>query len=196
MVVIARDPGAHLPSLKPNKAKILEAILFLIGEAERAGSFVTQYDIAKSIFIADWFHLQQYGRPISFDNYAAMENGPVPSTAYDMLKPSHDWGPEGAPWQTAPAPEAKSNKAVKYVRPVRSANLRKLSESDIAKLREALSLVKEKGFFGTRDFTHELEAYKRAWDARGSKGSMKMDYRLLVDEPELVDDLVHASYYL
>jgi hypothetical protein len=195
MAIYASDPAAGLPRLKPNSSKILEAILFLIEEAGRSGSYVTQFDIAKSVFVADLLHLKAYGRPVTFDNYAAMERGPVPKHTYDMLKSDYNWGPEGAPWTTLPAPE-HGKRAVRYVRPVRSPNMRKLSETDASHLREALQIVKSLGFRGTSDFTHELDAYKKAWSARGSRKSNDMDYRLLVEDDGLVSDLVHASRHL
>jgi uncharacterized phage-associated protein len=77
-------------TLQPNKKKILEIVLFLIELAHNSREAITQYEIVKSIFIADVFHLKKFGRPVSFDNYAALPFGPVPSEAYDMLKPSYD----------------------------------------------------------------------------------------------------------
>ena len=47
---------------------------------------ITQYDIVKSLFLADKAHLNRYGRPITFDNYFAMKDGPVPNLAYNLLK--------------------------------------------------------------------------------------------------------------
>ena len=62
--------------LQPNKQKILESVLFLIELAEKETYHPTQYELVKSIFIADFHHLKKYGRPITFDNYSAMELGP------------------------------------------------------------------------------------------------------------------------
>src|ERR1700733_613301 len=75
-------------TLKPNYKKILEAILFLINESERRGLYVTEYDIDKAVFLADVKHLNEYGRPITFDNYVAMVHGPVPSATRDILQPT------------------------------------------------------------------------------------------------------------
>ena len=52
------EPAKPLPKLRPNYKKILQSILFLINEAERRGFYVTEYDIDKSIFVADVRHLK------------------------------------------------------------------------------------------------------------------------------------------
>src|SRR5260370_34242127 len=72
--------------LKPHVGKILAAIAYVIAFGETRKLGVTQYDILKTIFLADKAHLNKYGRPITFDNYVAMRAGPVPSLAYDLLK--------------------------------------------------------------------------------------------------------------
>ena len=77
--------------LKPHYRKILESLIFLISEASKRGHRPTQYDLVKSIFIADLWHMNKHGRPITFDNHVAMEHGPVPSEAYDMLKARYNW---------------------------------------------------------------------------------------------------------
>ena len=38
------------------------------------------------LLFADKKHLERYGRFITGDTYSAMENGPVPSFAYDVVK--------------------------------------------------------------------------------------------------------------
>src|SRR3569833_2759794 len=120
--------------MRPNIQKILEAVLFLLREAANADLRLTQYDIVKSVFIADLFHLEKYGRPISFDNYAAMENGPVPSETYNLLKPDYDGrsfsGEDWPLWSTAPAKDKPSESATYYFAPHRGPNTRKLSKSD------------------------------------------------------------------
>src|SRR6266498_1480167 len=55
----AAEPRYRKP-FKPDKERILEAILFLIGRT----SGLSQHEIVKSLFLADRAHLNTYGRPI------------------------------------------------------------------------------------------------------------------------------------
>lgn len=182
--------------LEPNRRKLLEAILYLIGQGERDGAPLTQYQIVKSLFLADTAHLNSYGRPITFDNYSAMEFGPVPNEAYDMLKPTYSWrmklGLDRAPWEREPIPRTA---ALRYVRPARQANLRVLSQSDVDALTTALERIRELGFGGVVDATHSHPAYVAAWDRRGAAGSVPMDYVALLSAPDedAVEDIVFAS---
>jgi hypothetical protein len=187
--------------LRPSTRRIVEAILFLIEEAERRRTYVTKYDIVKTLFVADSQHLNNYGRPITFDNYYAMENGPVPTEAMSMLEPSYDGGSfigaEWPLWSTEPSPE-DGPKARKYVRPKRSPNLRVLSATDVSALEDALTAIKAQSFGQVRDLTHRHRAYQEAWARRGGKGSVLMDYGLLFDtpDPEALEELVHASKHI
>jgi uncharacterized phage-associated protein len=190
-----------LPRLKPSHKKILEAILFLINEAERRKIYVTEYDIDKAVFVADVKHLNQYGRPITFDNYVAMEHGPVPSTVRTLLSPqfrSKQWYTEAwPPWERVPSP-SDGQKAFKFIRPKRQENTRVLSATDVGALSEALSVVKSLRFGGTRDYTHKHAAYVDAWQKRGTKNASDMDYGKLLDtpDPELIEDLVYSSKHM
>lgn len=186
----------ELPTLVPNDSKILEAILLVIEVAEACGKMATQFDIAKTIFLADLRHLESYGRPITFDNFFAMKFGPVPSRTYDMLKPNFDWaaiGLEGAPWHTLQV----NAQTREYCRPKRSANRRKLSGTDISLLNQSFQDVKAMGFGRTSDVTHQLPAYQNAWGSRGSLEAKKMDLReLLTDfDQDMIADLEFASRY-
>lgn len=60
----------------------LEAILYLISK----GKPLTRYYLLKMIYYADRKHLFDYGAPITGDSFYAMEHGPVPSRAYDLVK--------------------------------------------------------------------------------------------------------------
>lgn len=189
------------PSLHANYRKTVEVILFLIEEAERRGTYVTAYDIVKSIFVADVNHLNRYGRPISFDNYYAMKDGPVPSAAYELLgdERPEKYGPEFGAWplwHKEPS-SADGARAMKFIRPKRSSNLRLLSETDTLALKEALSLIKAQSFTQTRDMTHEHPAYIEAWKPDGEKKSYLMSYELLFEDgdEDVVSDVVHASHY-
>lgn len=182
--------------LTPNKPKIVEALLFLIEEAAVHGRTLTQYDLVKSIFIADYWHLRKFGRPISFDNYVAMKFGPVPSATYDMLKPRSRLASMAQPlWDRVAEP---GSNVAQFKNPRRAANRKKLSESDIGQLREALTFVLSQGFTGVKDWTHSLESYTDAWESRGDRGSNEMRYEMLLEVPDrdLVSDIAHASKYM
>jgi len=172
----------------------LEAILLLIERAQHLDVVFTQYDIVKSLFIADTFHLSRYGRPITYDNYSAMEHGPVPSLAYDMLKPGYDGHRFFEKW---PLWERRHFKgyAYQYASAKRSADLSKLSESDVSCLHEAQDVVVSFGFHKTRDYTHKHPAYKAAWKPESGRKAFPMDYRLLIEgqDAELLEEIALAS---
>jgi hypothetical protein len=186
---------------RPNFKKILETILFIIERwPNKPGP--TQYEIVKSVFVADLNHTNKYGRPITFDNYSALEFGPVPENTYDIIKPRYRWfrrnlGIDAPLWDTAPA-AGISRRAMNYFDVKRNPNLKVLSQSDVECLNEAMSTVKELGFVGVRDWTHEHPAYKDAWTRRGEKDSSPMYFEQLIDDEdeELMHDLVHASKYM
>jgi hypothetical protein len=134
--------------------------------------------LVKSVFLADVAHLNQYARPITFDNFVAMKDGPVPSATRDVLQPEfksqYQYGGEAwPPWDRERSPE-DGNLAHKFVRPKRKPNLRVLSETDIHALAEALSVVKSLKFSGVRAETHKHPAYTEAWERRGE---LPFEYR-------------------
>lgn len=191
------EQAAPPPRLNPQLAKIVEVILFLVDEGARRGLTLTQYDIVKSVFLADKRHLDEYGRPVTFDNYSAMLHGPVPSATYDMLKPNYEWaylGMETAPWVRT---QRHGTPAAEF-RPTRSANLKKLSLSDVEALGSALSLAKSLTFGGLREYTHKNRAYEAAWRDSDTVKAFDMDYRLIpdFDDPELIEDLAYASRHM
>lgn len=187
--------------MQPNLRRILEAILVLIEEAGQKGAAVTQYEVAKAIFLADVDHLNKYGRPVTFDNYVAMRFGPVPRQTYDMLKPAYvprrELSDSWPLWDRESAPEC-GPKAFKFVRPRRPANRKLLSKSDVSALCEALDVVKSLGFAGLRDHTHKHPAYVKAWKGDGDRKAYDIDYSLLlsVKDDDLLHDLEHASKHM
>lgn len=65
-----------------DKEKAVEALVYVASRLPKVGRF----HAAKILYFAEQFHLASYGRPIFGDRYIAMDNGPVPSFAYDVLK--------------------------------------------------------------------------------------------------------------
>lgn len=170
-------PSRTKPKLKPRTDKIVEALLHLISRAEEQNKKVTQFDLVKSFFFADTAHIEEYGRPVTYDNYVAMKHGPVASVAYDMLKSNaYKNEIEGWPlWFKSPSGNANS-----YHTPKRAPNYKKLSKTDLAKLNEAQDMVWNLGFGAASDLSHEHPAYTEVWKKGRTEGSEDMDYMSLM----------------
>ncbi|WP_163005992.1 Panacea domain-containing protein [Methylobacterium brachiatum] len=147
---------------------------------------LTQYDIVKSLFVADRAHLNRFGRPITYDNYVAMKHGPVPSLAYDFLKGNgkalSTYGLSSLPWTRASA-EYRGSGCYIFTDATTVDEEAVLSQSDMAALDTALHAIINLSFGQVRKLTHSDPAYKEAWAAVGEGGSNPMSLGLLFDEP-------------
>jgi uncharacterized phage-associated protein len=189
-------PRAPIHQMTPNASRILAAISYVIDEARKRNQPVTQYDIVKTLFLADRASLNRFGRPITFDNYVAMKDGPVPSTSYNFLKSDEKTLKRykiRVPWSSEPAPQ-EGAKARVFLIPAESVELGALSPSDIDELGNALTVVKTLGFTQVRKLTHDDPAYVEAWDPEGINKSYSMSYSLLFDAPN--DDLAKDISFL
>lgn len=206
-VAVQTSDGGHRMSerqksptvvLEPHKRRILNALLYLISEANHRSVTVSQYQLVKALFLADKAHLNRFGRPITYDNYVAMENGPVPRFAYECLKHKVDFerefGFDEAPWTREPAPELSKN-AFKYTPTEILYNVDVLSASDLEALSQALSAVSLLTFSQLRMITHQDAAYLDAWEEGGGKRAYPMSYGLLFEAPdfEQADSIAMAS---
>ncbi len=183
----AAEPRYRKP-FKPDKERILEAILFLIGRT----SGLSQHEIVKSLFLADRAHLNTYGRPITFDNYVAMEHGPVPSLAYNALEPSFNFSKifkEERPWVTI-----RDGNKNRFVNPKRGFRKDVLSKTDIDALESALQTIKTLSVSQIRRLTHDDPAYKEAWSRRGKAAAADMDMSKLLEDGD--EETIERLAYL
>ena len=132
---------ARVYAMEPNADRIVNSILQVITEAARRAVVVTQYDIVKTIFLADRAHLNKYGRPITYDDYVAMKFGPVPSAVYDLLKENKfrmdKFSLRALPWTRREAPEIGQS-CFAYERPQAGPSEDVLSPRDFEELSDAL----------------------------------------------------------
>jgi uncharacterized phage-associated protein len=175
----ARAPGVKL---EPNIEKIVSAICFVIAEAGERCLEVSQYDIIKTLFLADKKHLNEYGRPVTFDNYCAMKYGPVPSFAYDLLKGNasaiRKYGKK-IPWSAKKVSPTINNFSIEKG----GCSFNLLSPSDRNALSGALTTIKSLTFGQIKQLTHADPAYTQAWSDEGGRESYPMDLALLFDTP-------------
>lgn len=61
--------------------------------ARQSGGRINKMKALKLLFFSDRFHLRKYGRPITNDEYFAMNFGPVPSGGKDLVEAS-DFRPD------------------------------------------------------------------------------------------------------
>jgi uncharacterized phage-associated protein len=177
----------HAPpkvNLKPNVQKIISAIAYVIALGEKRQFTITQYDILKTLFIADKAHLNKYGRPITFDNYYAMRAGPVPSLAYDFLKEKHAKMEQlrinSFPWSRREISAGRCE----YFRADPKDIDDNLSESDKNSLSDALATIKSLTFSQIRKLTHDDPAYEEAWRDEGDQKAFLMSVGMLFDSPD------------
>jgi len=67
----------------PNKRKILQSLNYLASYQDN--KIISEMKAYKLLWLADRYHLRQYARTITQDNYYAMQYGIVPSTAKNMV---------------------------------------------------------------------------------------------------------------
>ncbi|MGN6538927.1 MAG: Panacea domain-containing protein [Mesorhizobium sp.] len=175
---------AEVVRLRPNVEKVVATIAYVVYSAEKLGRRFTQYDVVKSIFLADRAHLNEFGRLISTDKYVAMVHGPVPSTAYNLLKRDQIAmkvnGLDDLPWESEPGRQPKT---VEF----HSANVDwvddYLSPSDKKAIESAVSTIKSLSFGQVRKLTHEDPAYIDAWEEGVERKQFPMSLAMLFDVP-------------
>ena len=161
--------------------KAIEVILYLANRLDNS-DFMT---VAKLIYFADKTSLERYGRLLFGETYVAMEKGPVPSKAYDLMKAGKDHQNYGFivenKWQ---------------LKPLREADDDYLSESDMACLDLVIHAYGHLPGWDLSAKSHD-EAWRQAWEASGKMGSYPMPIesiaRLFDDSEELLDYLHNGN---
>lgn len=179
-------------SFRVHKNKTINALLHLMHAANSLNYRPSQYDLVKSLFLADRAHLNGFGRPITFDSYVAMTHGPVPSFAYNTLKPEFAWASverNQAPWSS------EADGKVRRFTANEPTDAKILSGSDISALGSALSTIMSLSFGQVRKLTHEDAAYVAAWRDEEDRFAFPMNMELLLDEADdgAIDDIRYLA---
>jgi uncharacterized phage-associated protein len=125
---------------------------------------LTTYKLLKLVFLSDKYHLVKYGRTITGDKYCALEDGPVPSNVYNILK---DVLGDRSQYEGSSAfkENLQIDKRFQYphIHAKKSFDVDELSRSDVAALDRAVEVFGKMDFFQLKAITHEMIAYKNAW---------------------------------
>jgi len=191
---------APIVKLREDPNKIVTALAYVIKLAQENGKKASQYELVKTLFLADRQHLNEWGRLITHDNYVAMNHGPVPSLAFDILKETSK-GLNSIPGKRTPwKRQAEQHKSSKYyiyydAKEIEFENF--LSDSDLDCLKRNLNVVQTLGFAQIRKLTHEDAAYVDAWDDTSSRRQFPMSLGMLFDTPnfEKATELAEISSF-
>lgn len=167
-----------------DKEKAVETLVYVAGKVPD----VTRFHMAKILYFAERFHLHDFGRPIIGDVYVAMEHGPVPSFAYNVLtnKLSAD---EAALAQGALiAVDAYRHPEYKAAR---NARLEFFSKTDLECLDRAIAHCSSRTFGSISDETHGHSAWKN------TNLNAPIDWDLILEgaDADIIEDArVFSSY--
>ena len=164
-----------------------DALKFANAAAYLAGrcSDLTRMKLSKLLFFADKAHLLWYGRPVIGDRYIKMEFGPVPSSAYNLMK--RDDRATAEDQEVFDRFLLVDGNDIKAKMPP---DLNYLSETDV----EALDYVLNQYGHLTPAQLSKLSHNEPAWREAGMNGDM--DYRLLLVEDEAMAQMVQADQQL
>lgn len=136
--------------------KAIAALGFLV---QKTGE--SMYPILKMMYLADKLHLERFGRFIAGDDYCAMQKGPVPSHAYNMIKAVRGDGDCHPAGEVAAQHFAYTDDHM--LRLLRQPDLDELSGSDIDCLEEVVTIYHRVGKWAIKDMSHD-DAWKDAWN--------------------------------
>lgn len=130
----------------------------------------TRLRIAKLLYIADRIHLVRHGRPIVGGRYVALQQGPVPSMAVDVLEDLEAAKAEDAEplpvhakfsEELARLVDVDTSKRYPEYSARAAADLSQLSRSDIAVLDEVVKRFGKLTPYALRGLTHKHAAWQK-----------------------------------
>lgn len=135
-----------------NQRKAINALLLILNELGQSDF----HKLFKILYFADRKHLKRYGTPIVGDEYISMENGPVPSVLYDLLKYANNRS-TFSPFQDFFGEYSSIVKVQGFVvTSTQQSDINYLSETNIECLEESISENKNLNFKQLKDKSHDL----------------------------------------
>jgi uncharacterized phage-associated protein len=162
--------------LRIDSKKTTQAVNYL---ARKSGGQIDKLKTIKLLFFADRYHLRKFGRPVTNDNYFAMDLGPVGSGAKDIID------------QTVYLPKKVKSYAEKFldkedntVKSKEDVNMGVFSISDIEALNFVWDIFGKFTGFRLKDISHKYPEWKKHEEIlKAGILSVPMDYLDFFDDP-------------
>ncbi|MFZ5452305.1 MAG: Panacea domain-containing protein [Thermodesulfobacteriota bacterium] len=164
--------------LRFNLKKTTQAINLL---AIKSHGEINKIKAIKLIYFADRFHLRKYGRPITNDEYWAMEWGPVNSNVKDIADMSEYLGDMEREYASQYI-ESPSKNIVKSIHEV---DRKVFSQTDIEALSWAWETFGHLDGFALADLSHHYPEWEKFKDIIESKTQtrVRMNYEDFFEDP-------------
>ncbi|MHA8057171.1 Panacea domain-containing protein [Aquirufa nivalisilvae] len=151
-----------MKQVEENTEEIVHSLLYILNKLGKPTGF---HKIFKILYFANQKHLIKFGAPIHYEKYIKMDNGPVPSIAYDIFNSLKDKGALVSQKDYFSSYFKLSDNH--YVNALIAADLDFLSEFEISMLDESIEENKELSFLKLKAKSHDF-----AWENTQSNGEI------------------------
>lgn len=161
----------EIQKIQFNKDKAIQSILYAANKLDRRDI----HKLFKILYFADRKHMLDWGMPIIGDTYIAMDAGPVPSRVYDIMKIVRG---DSYMTDTEGLKELFAIESWMYVVPLKEADLKKLSPTDIEALDWALQTYGSLSYDEIKEKSHDIawrstaKDYAISWEAIAREAGM------------------------
>src|SRR5262245_57025412 len=192
---IPAPPLQRLPAAMPSDLKFrfsLEKFVNALAYFATSGvQDLTKLKALKLLYLADQYHLLRFGRPITGDRYIAMDYGPVPEGAFQLITLLVEPAEVDDPARDRVHQQLLVYRGLlhQYRYPVlrarRKADLDVFSDSEVEALAATVRDFGKRQARALVDLTHEHRAYKLVDAGRPPGSSVELPYKYFFeDAPE------------
>ena len=164
--------------------KVVQALAYLA--SKQPDHMIDAWKAYKLLWIADRYHLRQYGRMITGDTYHALPHGPVPSDAKNII--------DGQPLSYMTAIDGyvekylrKDSLRARSYHSTDEQDLRVFSKTDLDALDRVLELYGAWDCKQLEEFSHQYpdwKKYEKCIQTEGKKASYPIDVKLFFTNPK------------
>lgn len=158
-----------------SEQKALAAILYLINKTGK----IDLYALLKTLYYADKYHFQQWGRTITEDTYFRRQYGPIPSEIYDMLKSVRGDGV----WSHDLSGSFDFSDHITII-PKQKPDLGRLSKTDIENLDRSFAERGQNNFAQLCEEAHRDPAFLRSQNAKMAEDDIAEGDPILLEHLE------------
>lgn len=181
---------------RPKFGKIIEVMLHLAHL--RPG--LDKYQVVKLLYLADREHFNRFGRPITQEQYFALQYGPVASNAMDFMEQDAR-ALKRAGVSDLPFGLVAEGTLVRLGAPKREIDRSLFSRTDLQVIDAVVEEYGSRTFGELFEVTHDHPAWKLAWNRKAHHAKRsEMFYDEMIDSEEkrkaIVDDLAGVSMHI